>query len=100
MNAIKTKNMIVSTSCTIHPKSPHLTLNRTVLKDSDAMGVTFVAKVTFEKIFALSCAAAQWFGIMRKSLADISRKVAPTEIFLELCPAGLGVLISSVILSC
>ena len=35
-----------------------------------------------------------------KVLAGISLSVASSEIFLELCPAGFGVLLSSVVLSC
>ena len=35
LNASKTKTMIVSRSCTMHPQSPALTIGRTVLKESD-----------------------------------------------------------------
>ena len=35
LNAGKTKTMIVSRSCTIHPQSPPLTIGGTVLKESD-----------------------------------------------------------------
>ena len=43
MNSSKTKTMIVSRSCTMHPQSPPLTIGRTVLKESDdlvILGVT------------------------------------------------------------
>ena len=35
LNASKTKTMIVSRSCTMHPQSPPLTIGSTVLKESD-----------------------------------------------------------------
>ena len=44
LNACKTKTMIVSRSCTMHPQSPPLTIGGTVLKESDDLvffGVTF-----------------------------------------------------------
>ena len=46
------KSMIVSKSCTIHPLPTTLTLDGTVLKESAdlvILGVTFDAKMTFEK---------------------------------------------------
>ena len=52
LNASKTKTMIVSRSCTMHPQSPPLTIDGTVLKESDdlvILGVTFDSKMTFEK---------------------------------------------------
>ena len=52
LNATKTKTMIVSTSCTMHPQSPPLTIGGTVLKESDdlvILGVTFDSKMTLEK---------------------------------------------------
>ena len=52
MYASKTKTMIVSRSCTMHPQSPALTISGTVLKESDdlvILGVTFDYKMTFEK---------------------------------------------------
>ena len=55
LNANKTKTMIVSKSGTIHRQSPALTIDRTVLKESDdlvILGVTFDFKMTFEKHFA------------------------------------------------
>ena len=51
LNASKTKTMIVSRSCTMHPQSPPLTIGGTVLKESDdvvILGVTFDSKLTFE----------------------------------------------------
>ena len=44
LNVTKTKTMIVSRSCTMHPQSPPLTISGTVLKESDdlvRLGVTF-----------------------------------------------------------
>ena len=54
LNASKTKTMIVSRSCTMHPQSPPLKIDGTVLKESDdldILGVTFDSKLTFEKHF-------------------------------------------------
>ena len=39
LNASKTKTMIVSMSCTIHPQSSPLTIGETVLKESDDLVV-------------------------------------------------------------
>ena len=52
LSASKTKTMIVSKFCTMHPKLLQLTIGRTVLKESDdlvILGVTFDSKMTFEK---------------------------------------------------
>ena len=52
LNASKTKTMIVSRSRTVHPLLTPLTLDGTVLKESAnlvILGVTFDAKMTFEK---------------------------------------------------
>ena len=52
LNEIKTKTMIESKSSTVQPKLTQLTLDRTVLKESAdhvILGVTFDAKMTFEK---------------------------------------------------
>ena len=52
LNVSKTKTMIVSRSCTMHPQPPPLTIDSTVLKESvdlDILGVTFDSKLTFEK---------------------------------------------------
>ena len=70
-NASKTKTMIVSRSRTMHPQSPPLTINGTVLKESDGLdilGVTFDSKLTVEKhLRSVSRAASQRLGILRKS---------------------------------
>ena len=45
----KTKTMIISTSRTMHPHSPQLNIDQTVLKESDdlvILGVTFDSKMT------------------------------------------------------
>ena len=39
LNASKTKTMIVSRSRTMHPQSPPLTINGTVLKESDDLDI-------------------------------------------------------------
>ena len=71
LNASKTKTMIVSRSRTVHPQLTPLTLDGTVLGESAdlvILGVTFDAKMTFEKHRrSVSSAAAQRLGIMRKS---------------------------------
>ena len=70
LNASKTKTMIVSRTLTVHPQLTTLTLDGTVLKESAdlvILGVTFDAKMTFEKhLCSVSSAAAQRLGIMRK----------------------------------
>ena len=71
MNASTTKTMIVFRSRTMHPQSPPLTIDGTVLKESDdldILGVTFDSKLTFEKhLRSVSRAASQRVGILRKS---------------------------------
>ena len=71
LNASKTKTMIVSRSLTMHPQSPPLTIDSTVLKESDdldILGVTFDSKLTFEKhLRSVYRAASQRLGILRKS---------------------------------
>ena len=71
LNASKTKTMIVSRSCTMHPQSPELTIGGTVLKESNdlvILGVTFDSKMTFRKHHcSVSTAASQWLFILRKS---------------------------------
>ena len=71
LNASKTKTMIVSRSCTMHPLSPLLIIGGTVLKESEdlvILGVTFDSKLTMEKHLRLvSGAASQRLGILRKS---------------------------------
>ena len=65
-----TKTMIVSRSRIVHPLLTPLTLDGTVMKasaDLVILGVTFDAKMTFEKhLRSVSSAAAQRLGIMRK----------------------------------
>ena len=69
LNASKTKTMIVSRSRAMHPQSPPLTIDGTVLKESDdldILGVTFDSKLTFEKhLRSVSRAASQRLGIMK-----------------------------------
>ena len=71
LNASKTKTMIVSRSSIMHPQSPPLTIDGTLLKDNDdlhILGVTFDSKLTFEKLLcSVSRAASQRLGILRKS---------------------------------
>ena len=71
LNASKTKTMIVSSSRTMHPQSPPLTIGSTVLKKSDDLvifGGTFDSKMTFEKhLRSVSRAASQRLLILRKS---------------------------------
>ena len=82
LNASKTKTMIFTRSCTVHPQLTPLTICRQVRVVQASMGgtvlkeyaefvmlwVTFDATMTFEKhIRSVSNAAAQRLGIMRKS---------------------------------
>ena len=71
LNTSKTKTMIVSRSRAMYPQPPPLTIDGTVLKESDDLdifGVTFDSKLTFEKHpRSLSRAASQRLGILRKS---------------------------------
>ena len=71
MNAKKTKTMIVSRSRTMHPQSPPLTIDGTVLKESDdlaILGVTYDFKTTFEKhLRSVFRAASHRLAILRKS---------------------------------
>ena len=71
LNATKTKTMIVSRSRAMHPQSPPLTIDGTVLKESDdldILGMTFDSKLTFEKhLRSVSRAASQRLGILMKS---------------------------------
>ena len=70
LNASMTNTMIVSGSRTMHPKSLALTIDRTVLKESDdlvSLGVTFDSKMTLEMhLRSVSRAASQPLGILRK----------------------------------
>ena len=69
LNASKTRTMIVSRLRTMHPQSPQLTIDGTVLKESDdldILGVTFDSKLTFEKhLRSVSRAASQRLGILK-----------------------------------
>ena len=71
LNASKTKTMIVSRSRTMHLHPPPLTIDGTVLNESDdldILGVTFDSKLTFEKhLRSASRAASQRLGILKKS---------------------------------
>ena len=71
LNASKTKTMIVSRSRTMHPQSPPLTIDGSVLKESDdldILGASFDSKLTFEKhLRSVSRAASERLGILRKS---------------------------------
>ena len=56
--------------------------------------------MTFEKrLRSVSSAAAQRLGIMRKSWQVFHDRSLLLRSFLELCPAGFGVLLSSVLMS-
>ena len=97
-NASKTKTRIVSRSRTMHPQSPPLTIDGTVLKESDdldILGVTFDSKLTFEKhLRSVSRAASQKLGILRKSCRVFHDKLLTGRCFwgfflpvLEYCSA-------------
>ena len=70
LNASKTKTVIVSRSRTTHPQPHPLTIDVTVLKESDnfdMLGVIFDSKLTMEKhLHSVSRAASQRPGILRK----------------------------------
>ena len=71
LNASNTRTMIVSRSRTMHPQSPPLTIDGTVLKESDDLDifrVTFDSKLTFEKhLRSVPRATSQRHGIFRMS---------------------------------
>ena len=71
LNASKTKIMIVSRLHTTSLQSTPLTIDGTVLKESDdldILGVTFYSKMTLENhLHSVSRAASQRLGILRKS---------------------------------
>ena len=90
--------MVVSRSRTMHPQPPPLTIDGTVLKESDdldILGVTFDSKLTFEKhLCPVSRAASQRLGILRKSWRVFHDKLLILRCFcgfvlpvLEYCPA-------------
>ena len=100
LNASKTKTMIVTRSCTIHPQSPPLSIFGTVLKEPDdlvILGVTFDSKMTFEKhLRSVSRPASQRLRILKKSW-----RVFHDRSLLGRCfPARFGVLFCSVVLGC
>ena len=69
LNASKTKTVMVSRSHTMHHQSPALTIDGTVLKESDdlvILRVTFYSKITFEKHLR-SDPASQRLSVLRKS---------------------------------
>ena len=69
LNASKTATMIVSRSRTMHSQSTPLTIGGTMLEESDdldTLGVTFDAKMNFEKhLRSVSRAASQRNDILR-----------------------------------
>ena len=99
LNASKTKTMIVSRSRTMHPQPPPLTIDDTVLKESDdldILGVTFDSKLTFEKhLRSVSRAASQRLGVLRKSW-----RVSHYAMLLRFCLASFGILFCSVVFGC
>ena len=103
-NASKTKTTIVSWSRTVHLLSAPLTLDGTVLKESAdivVLGMTFNSKGDIWVAPSLcfqSCSSEAWYH--QKVLASISWSVTHSEIFFLFCPAGLGVLLSIMVLSC
>ena len=76
MDANKTKTMIVSSSRTMHPQSPALTIGGTVLNESDDLAilkVTFDFKMTFEKhLRSVSRKASQRLGIFHDTLLSMT----------------------------
>ena len=86
LNASKTKTMIVSRACTMHPQSLPITIVGTLLKESDdlvILRVTFNSKITFEKpLCSVSRASSQRLGILRKSWPMIDRFLG--DVFLVL----------------
>ena len=70
LNESKTKTMIVSRSRTMHPQSPPLTIDGTVLKESDdlvVLVVTFDAKIFEKHLLSVSRAASQRLCILTNS---------------------------------
>ena len=70
LNSSKTKIIIVSTSCTMHPQSQALTIGGTVMAktdDIDIFGVIFNSTMTFEKHLRLILrAVCQRLAILRR----------------------------------
>ena len=72
LNVSKTKTMIVSRSRTMHPQSPPLTIDSTVLKepdDLDILGVTFDSKFTSSSLGLQSSFSKTWY--LEEVLASI-----------------------------
>ena len=100
LNESNTKIMTVYRSGSIHPKSTPLTLNRTVPNESAdlvILGVTFDAKMTFEKHLRSASRAAAQSVIMRMSWQVFHDRSHFLGYFLQFCPAFLRVLFSSVL---
>ena len=78
LSVSKTKTMMVSGSSTIYSQLTQLTIDGTLLKESAdhvIFGVTFDAKITFEKHLRCVCsAAAQRLCIMRKSWQSLIQR--------------------------
>ena len=85
LNESKTKTMIVSSSSTMHPQSPALTIGGTELKESDdliILGVTFDSYMTFvTHLRSVSRAASQRLGILRKSCQVFHDRLLPGRCF-------------------
>ena len=103
-NASKTKTMIVSRSRTMHPQSSPLTIDGTVLKESDDLDilrVTFDSKLTFEKhLHSVSRATSQRLGILKKSWRVFHGRLFIGRCFLGFCLASFRILFCSVVFSC
>ena len=89
----KTKTMIVSRSCITHPHTPALTIDETVLKESDdlvILAVTFDSKMTFEKhLRSVSRAASQ-----RPSKKKVKSSMARSFPVENLLPQNVGSIIN------
>ena len=73
LNTSKTTTMIVSRSRTMHPQSPVLTIDGTVLNESDdldILGRTFESKIIFSR------SAFEWLGIFKKSWRVFNHRLA------------------------
>ena len=96
LNASKTKTMTVSRSRIMHPQSPPVTIDDTVLKESDdldILGVTFDSKLTSEKhLRSVSRAASQRLGILRKSWLVFHDKLLIGRCFCGFVFTSFGIL--------
>ena len=89
----------------MHPQSPTLTIDGTVLKESDVLDilrVTFDSKLTFEKhLRSVSRAASERLGILRKSWRVYVRSPhIDREMLLGFCLSSFGILFCSVVFGC